>query len=335
MAGMSTSSPRGPSSPRILARLFPASPTDPGTAFHVELLGLFGDARNVLLASIDGFSKIWAHRFYGGKELPASFGVAHFWYTVMLNDVERGLAVSDDDGCLACAQGWQQPWHGVPECFVDMTTIGERFCYPMAILYAIKAKHENFSMMYDIACKLPKQINVSNQGGAPVSTMVVSWGFVKVTRAMSKSYRLLKMTSALKHFKKEKMVTIGAALVVRHNLAVTIRGECSAALCGELSPLTEDEERQHQSSHDESIMHLERPSTFSDRQDEGTRFMFACVDYYDAFTELNHAERHRRQLMDEPSCILATLVSTTMTTQLKESMRKQMKAIKSDNEAAD
>jgi hypothetical protein len=38
----------------------------------------------------------------------------------------------------------------------------------MAILSAIKAKHENFSMMYDIACKLPKQIQVSNQGGAAV-----------------------------------------------------------------------------------------------------------------------------------------------------------------------
>ncbi|SAL96881.1 hypothetical protein, partial, partial [Absidia glauca] len=47
--------------------LFPASPKFPRTAFHVELLGLFGDARNVLFASIDGFSKIWAHRFYGGK----------------------------------------------------------------------------------------------------------------------------------------------------------------------------------------------------------------------------------------------------------------------------
>jgi hypothetical protein len=40
--------------------------------------------------------------------------------------------------------------------------------------------------------------------------MVVSWGgVVKVTRAMSKAYRLLTLTSALKHFKKEKMMTMG------------------------------------------------------------------------------------------------------------------------------
>ncbi|KAI8335470.1 hypothetical protein BC941DRAFT_430419 [Chlamydoabsidia padenii] len=46
--------------------LFSATPTSPRTAFHVELLGLFGDARGVLFASIDGFSKVWAHRFYQG-----------------------------------------------------------------------------------------------------------------------------------------------------------------------------------------------------------------------------------------------------------------------------
>jgi hypothetical protein len=34
-------------------------------------------------------------------------------------------------------------------------------------------------------------------------------GFVKVTGAMSKSCRLLTLTSALKHFKKEKMMTMG------------------------------------------------------------------------------------------------------------------------------
>ncbi|SAM00644.1 hypothetical protein [Absidia glauca] len=82
--------------------LFPATPTAPRTAFHVELLGLFGDARNVLFASLDGFSKIWANRFYNGKAIPSFFGGAHFWYTMMMNAVERSLAVSDNDGCLAC-----------------------------------------------------------------------------------------------------------------------------------------------------------------------------------------------------------------------------------------
>ncbi|CAO3590680.1 unnamed protein product [Absidia cylindrospora] len=47
--------------------MFPATPTSPQTAFHVELLGLFSDTQDILFASLDGFSKVWARRFYGGK----------------------------------------------------------------------------------------------------------------------------------------------------------------------------------------------------------------------------------------------------------------------------
>ncbi|KAI8333028.1 hypothetical protein BC941DRAFT_455153 [Chlamydoabsidia padenii] len=47
--------------------LIPATPTTPRTAFHVELFSLFGDARSVLSASLDGFSKIRDRCFYNGR----------------------------------------------------------------------------------------------------------------------------------------------------------------------------------------------------------------------------------------------------------------------------
>ncbi|SAM02276.1 hypothetical protein [Absidia glauca] len=78
--------------------LFPASPTDSGTAFHMELLGLFGDARNVLLASIDGFSKILAHRFYGGKR---SCGEA---LTMLRGECSGSLCDGEGEGLLTVTQ---------------------------------------------------------------------------------------------------------------------------------------------------------------------------------------------------------------------------------------
>ncbi|CAO3601105.1 unnamed protein product [Absidia cylindrospora] len=78
--------------------LFPATPGFPKTAFHVELLGLFGDARNFLTASFDGFSKMLANRIYNGKGLPSSFKEVHHWYLKMMNDVEKARA-GDGDGC--------------------------------------------------------------------------------------------------------------------------------------------------------------------------------------------------------------------------------------------
>ncbi|KAI8327756.1 hypothetical protein BC941DRAFT_364378, partial [Chlamydoabsidia padenii] len=146
--------------------------------------------------------------------------------------------------------------HGVPERFVDMNTIGERFCYPMAIISAVKDKYGgNFSMMYDIACKLPKQIQakfgdqvniklalgifhsyahsidcqakfspryLTGFGLTDGEWMERLWsylgGFVKVTRAMSKSYRRLTLASALRHFKQDKMMHMGKACRIWHCL---------------------------------------------------------------------------------------------------------------------
>ncbi|CAO3588432.1 unnamed protein product [Absidia cylindrospora] len=54
---------------------------------------------------------------------------------------------------LPCAR------HGVPECFVDMTMIGERHSYPIS---APKARYgEKFSLLYDIACRLTKRIELA------------------------------------------------------------------------------------------------------------------------------------------------------------------------------
>ncbi|CAO3601287.1 unnamed protein product [Absidia cylindrospora] len=167
-----------------------------------HLLGLFGDARNILFASFDGFSKLLVTRIYDGKRLPTSFRNSHYRYLMMMNGVEKVIA-GDDDGCLACdpaddeshqgvdsgkvqctsvysaANGSAKSSikyditglfgsacarHGIPEFFVDITTVGERFRYAMTVVSAIINKYQytagdKVTMMYDIGCKLKKQVD--------------------------------------------------------------------------------------------------------------------------------------------------------------------------------
>ncbi|CAO3577510.1 unnamed protein product [Absidia cylindrospora] len=92
---LSLCSCHGDSQPEMLLKkyhLFAATARYPETAFHVELLGLFGDARNTLSASFDGFSKLLATRLYGGQALPASFKDSHSRYLMMMNGVDKVLA---------------------------------------------------------------------------------------------------------------------------------------------------------------------------------------------------------------------------------------------------
>ncbi|CAO3588743.1 unnamed protein product [Absidia cylindrospora] len=378
--------------------LFPATPGFPKTAFHVELLGLFGDARNFLFASFDGFSKMLANRIYDGKRLPSGFRTAHYQYLIMMKSVEK-VVTGDDDGCLACNPesrtfcmdgnfslkrkrndahssakansgffvkyedsdneshqnvddngdtrhqcastytaengcvqksdryditglfGSSCARHAVPQYFVDMTTAGERFRYPLPIISAIVKKYSyssqgKFTMMYDIGCRLLKSIQryqgkidiqlalgifhafghslacqvkyipryIDGFGLTDGECMERLWsylgGFTKVTRPMTKAHRRLTLDSALRHYKNQKLVNLGAALVKRYKHAQNLINLSLFQIHGSGDPLSLEDEDSLRRDCKVMVDQMINGTVIQDRLSDGEKFICTVIDVY-------------------------------------------------------
>ncbi|CAO3588431.1 unnamed protein product [Absidia cylindrospora] len=103
-------------------------------------------------------------------------------------------------------------------------------------------------------------------------------GFVKVTRAMSKSHRQLTLHCGLKYFKEDKLANLGNALIVRHNNAVNLRDASIAHLGGSM---TDQQAANYRHEFESHVRHQQNPATVHNTLTELMKFYFAAIDYFD------------------------------------------------------